>query len=105
MEHRRLLSLLSMSRRIESELGSLTMERRWNNHSEEEPEEGAVSDESGMGEEENFSRGSILENSMEEDGRVGENYSGGSSSNHFVKSFQNIGIYGNHQLEAELKSV
>ena len=101
VEHRRLLSLLSMSRRIESELGSLTMERRWNDHSEEEPEEGAVSDES-IGEEENYSRGSILENSMEEDGRVGENYSAGSSSNHFVKSFQNIGIYGNHQLEAEL---
>jgi len=108
VEHRRLLSLLSMSRRIESELGSLTMERRWNGHSEEEPEEGAISDES-MGEEENYSRGSILENSrafsdesMEEDGRVGENYSGGSSSNHFVKIFQNIGICGNHQLEAEL---
>jgi len=110
VEHKRLLSLLSMSRRIERELGSLTMERRWNDHSEEEPEEGAISDES-MGEEENYSGArSILENSrefsgesMEEDGRVGEeNYSGGSSSNHFVKSFRNIGIYGNHQLEAEL---
>jgi len=86
LEHKRLLSLLSMSRRIERELGSLTMERGWNGHSEEEADEGAFSDES-----------------MEEEERmICENFSRGSSSNHFVKSFQNIGIFGNHQLEPEL---
>jgi len=36
LEHKRLLSLLSMSRRIEKELGSLRMEKGWNDHSEEE---------------------------------------------------------------------
>ena len=87
LEHKRLLSLLSMSRRIERELGSLKMERRWNGQSEEEPDEGVVSDES-MEEE-------------EEEGMMSENYSKGSSKNHFGKSFQNI--YGNRQqLEPEL---
>merc|ERR1719367_1821411 len=32
LEHKRLLSLLSMSRRIEKELGSLMMGRKWNDH-------------------------------------------------------------------------
>jgi len=86
LEHKRLLSLLSMSRRIERELGSLKMERRWNGQSEEEPDEGVVSDES-------------MEE--EEEGMMSENYSKGSSKNHFGKSFQNI--YGNRQqLEPEL---
>lgn len=102
LEHQRLLSLLSMSRRIERELGSLRIERkrwnhsvseekRWNhseekiwNHSEEEADEGEFSDES-----------------MEEEGMMYENYSRGSSSNHFVKSFGNIETYSN-QLHAEL---
>ena len=102
LEHQRLLSLLSMSRGIERELGSLRIERkrwnhsvseekRWNhseekiwNHSEEEADEGEFSDES-----------------MEEEGMMYENYSRGSSSNHFVKSFGNIETYSN-QLHAEL---
>ena len=100
LEHQRLLSLLSMSRRIEKELGSLRIERkrwnhneeqRWNhseekkwNHSEEEADEGEFSDES-----------------MEEEGMMDENYSRGSMSNHFVKSFGNIETYSN-QLHAEL---
>merc|ERR1719365_563574 len=87
LEYKRLLSLLCMSRRIERELGSLKMERRWNGQSEEEPDERAVSDES-MEEE-------------EEEGMMSENNSKGLSSNHFGKSFQNI--YGNRQqLEPEL---
>merc|ERR1711974_530325 len=86
LEHKGLLSLLSMSRRIERELGNLTMERGWNGHSEEEPDEGAFSDEA----------------MEEEEGMICENFSRVSSSNHFVKSFQNIGIFGNHQLEPEL---
>ena len=105
LEHKRLLSLLSMSRRIEKELGSLRMEKGWNDHSEEE---GTISDQSMGGEmSENYSgKSSILQRSravsdesMEEDGRIGENYS---RRNYFVKSFQNIGIFGSQQLEAEL---
>ena len=102
LEHQRLLSLLSMSRRIERELGSLRIERkrwnhsvseekRWNhseekiwNHSEEEADEGEFSDES-----------------MEEEGMMYENYSRGSTNNHFAKSFRNIETYSN-QLHAEL---
>jgi len=93
LEHQRLLSLLSMSRRIERELGSLRMERRWNhseekrsqwNHSEEESDKGTFSDES-----------------MEEESTTDENFSRGSMSNHFVKSFENIETYSN-QLHAEL---
>ena len=95
LEHQRLLSLLSMSRRIERELGSLRMERRWShseekrrqwNQSEEEPDEGAFSD---------------VPIAMEEEGVMSENYSRGSTSNHFVKSFWNIETY-NNQLHAEL---
>jgi len=84
LEHKRLLSLLSMSRKIERELGSLRMQRRWNDQSEGEAEEGAVSDES-MEEEGmmsgNYSRGTILEQSgtFSDDSMkaemVGENYS------------------------------
>merc|ERR1711971_520787 len=83
LEHQRLLSLLCMSRRIERELESLRIEsKRWN-HSEEEPDEGTFSDES-----------------MEEEGMMDENFSRGSTSNHCVKSFQNIETYSN-QLYAE----
>merc|ERR1719367_2543790 len=105
LEHKRLLSLLSMSRRIEKELGSLRMEKGWNDHSEEE---GTISDQSMGGEmSENYSgKSSILQRSravsdesMEEDGRIGENYSRPLSRNHFVKSFQNIGILGDNNLK------
>merc|ERR1711974_503282 len=41
----------------------------------------------------------IVEAMEEEEGMICENFSRGSSSNHFMKSFQNIGIFGNHQLE------
>ena len=109
LEHKRLLSLLSMSRRIEKELGSLRMEKGWNDHSEEE---GTISDQSMGGEiSENYSNSKIsilqrsravCDESMEEDGKIGENYSRVLSRNHFAKSFQNIGIFGSQQLEAEL---
>jgi len=99
LEHERLLTLLSMSRKMEKELGSLMMGRRWNDHSEEE---GAISDQSVEGETSGNCSGKMAilqrsracsDDSMEEE-ETGEKYSGVFSRNSFVKSFQNIGILG-----------
>ena len=91
--------LRGMSRKMEKELGSLMMGRRWNDHSEEE---GAISDQSVEGETSGNCSGKMAilqrsracsDDSMEEE-ETGEKYSGVFSRNSFVKSFQNIGILG-----------
>merc|ERR1712061_639422 len=76
VEHKRLLELLSMSRRLESDLGSLRFEREWNGS-------------------ENYFLSSGVENATSEESMEEETVEENKESSHFiVKRFQNNHICG-----------